>query len=67
MEEASVLFYDIDSVVVRVRRQEVGSAVCGNDVWTEWFLDSKVRTGVSKAESATQISKILFSVRVGYL
>ena len=51
-KEVSVLVYDVDTVVVEVRHQDITPAVCGDAVWTERFRVSRRRTGVSKAEFA---------------
>ena len=50
-EELSVLVYDMDTVVVIVRYQDISPAVCDDAPWIE-FLGSRGRTGVSKAEFA---------------
>ena len=50
VEEVSVFVYNVDTVVVRIRYQDVTPAVCGDVQWTEGFLRSRGRTGVSKAE-----------------
>ena len=34
-EEVSVLVYDVDTVVITVRRQDVSLAVCGDAAWRE--------------------------------
>ena len=52
MEEASFLVYDVNTVVVTVRCQDVTLDVCGDAARIECFPGSIGKTVVSKAEFA---------------